>query len=79
MAEKKPRLVILICSGLLENVIADRDLDIEVLKVDVDEHAEEKAIYRLEEIEVNPQAVGNSFRDAENFWREEEGKNTPTA
>lgn len=75
MAEKKTRLVILISDGILENIIADQALDLGVLKVDVDENAEDEVIYRLESIEVNPQAVEDKFRDAEELWREEKAGN----
>ena len=68
MADKKPRLVILISSGILASVVADQELKVEVLKVDVDEESEYPVIFRLHDIEVNPQAVEDSFRGAERFW-----------
>jgi hypothetical protein len=72
MTEKKPRLVILIGSGILESIIADQELDVEVLKVDVDDESEYPVIYRLHTVEVNPKAVQECFQDAKTFWSKRE-------
>ena len=44
-AGKRPRLVILVRDGLLEMVATDQGIDIEILKVDADDQAEEETIY----------------------------------
>jgi len=73
MAEKKkPRVVVVINEGLLEAVYADAELDIELLKADLDEQAEEPEVYRREEIVVDPEAVERHFQSAREFWDSEE-------
>lgn len=75
-ARKRPRLVILIRDGLLELVAADQEIDIEVLKVDVDDQSEEETIYRIETVEVDTRTVEYHFHKAEEFWKREEENET---
>ncbi len=75
-AGKRPRLVILVRDGLLEMVATDQEIDIEILKVDADDQAEEETIYRIETVEVDTRAVEYHFRKAEEFWKREEESET---
>ena len=73
MAEnRKPRVVVVINEGILDAVYADADLDIELLKVDLDEQADEPEVYRPEEIVVDPETVERHFQSAREFWDSED-------